>query len=159
MVKTASSSSETSSSSYWERLRASSAWHPFQTHISKKANGNSLRISTSEDWSWLLLYPETAKRDVRRLGVLARFITPTGQATWDTIKTEADAGRVALPAGARFSQLTDRGLPRWNIVVTRDLPMDGSLAEDQQFAWLVEQATALAAVIEPMVGRSCGGRM
>jgi hypothetical protein len=149
----------TNSSAFWDRLRESNAWRLLGTRSTKKANGNSLRISTAEDWCWLLLYREAPRPGISRLGVLARFVTPTGQATWDAIKAAADAGRLALPQGARFGHLADRGLPRWNVVVTRDLPLDGGLTEEEQFAWLVEQATALLAEVEPMIGHSYAARM
>jgi hypothetical protein len=144
----------TNNGSFWDRLQKSDAWRPLVTRSTRKANGNSLRIKTPEDWCWLLLYREASRPGANRLGVLARFVTPTGQATWAAVKAAADTGRIALPEGARFGHLANRGLPRWNVVVTRDLPLDGVLKEEAQFAWLVEQATALAASIEPMIGHS-----
>ena len=127
-----------------------SAKEAFSGRKIRKAYPAFLRILTSEAWCSLLLYPNTTSRP-QKLGALVQFTTPTGQATWETIQTDGAGGRVTLPGGVRYSFRDDGGRPRWNIVLTRDLPTGGSLPEAAQVEWMIEQAQALDRAITPLI--------
>lgn len=135
------------SGNFWDMVLAS-AEGAFRGRRVHKANAFSVRADTSEPWCWLLLYTKTS---ARKIGVLARFTTPTGQAAWEAVQAGVADGRVILPDGARCSSRDDRGLPRWNIVLTRDLPADGSLPEAAEVEWMIEQAQALDRAITPLI--------
>jgi|GEM_PF-5269350 len=138
---------ETTRQGYWGRLLVTTVWEDLPGWTAIGGNSNAMKLQCGNAWCWLVLYREQPAVGSHKLAALIRLSTQMGQAAWEAMRAQAAAGTSLLPEGARFSHKTN-GLIRWNIVIERDLPRDGSLDEMAQYAWLSLRARELTDVVE-----------